>query len=1085
MSVKLPLTPDEQMGLLVEAVRPHSEFAQKFYVKSILARDFATEMPKLNGEADRLESFLLGLETVGHDLFQRFSDGASGNGLSPWRELVWPAYRIRRTLRFDNELTAGERALDDSLFLEVVDGIIANRQPELRLRLMWVDLEEMSDKDLIWDKYLWAEIRRAFLLIVRKGNGFADLELALRIIADLKKQQQFREDELIVHPGEQNVSQYMARFATRIALLRAVGLYNLARVVEITAFFIIGEPVRIARGRQLSVAGIKGEIDRFIFGAREAFLGSDSYLALLANKLGMACKKLIDSSVFSLTLPQRVKKLLLSLANKSVEKPVLELWYAQKEAINKRLLDPTRTAIVLSLPTSAGKTLLAEMVIAQTWGDKPEAKIIYLAPTRALVTQVSLTLKRDLGKQGISVRVATPVFELDPVEDEILKERFDILVTTPEKLSLLVREEHPAVEHISLVVVDEAHNLADKERGAKLELLLAMLRRERPEARFLLMTPFMSNAGDIARWLGDDTGQSIIIDWKPNDRILATIETGKKQKRRERVRPLQLHTLESAHSDCPAGVKISIGNVPESVKGSKERIIIEAVKRLIAARKSGILLLASSRRNAQKWAEVFAGNIPVTADNSPAIDLVARFLETETGGGHPLSNLLRKRVAFHHAGLSSEARYFVERLVEEKEVFILCATTTLAQGVHFPLSAGLIESFRRSYYKNKKFYWENISPFEFWNIVGRVGRTLEEPLGLIAFPASENKHRQEWEEYLKKDSNEVKSVLIDVLEMLKRYERIHFSISLIKEQLALSDFLQFILHALAVNDPNYVRQDLEGILRSSFVYSEIKKESPEKADTLINLTRMYLDYLENKKGDALSGFARLVDGTGFSSISVDVIWREWFGRGDNERWMPEQLFPGEERTSDTLIGIIDALSKIPEIKLGTYEYGEFSSERIARIITKWVNGASLSQIAREEYDDDILVCTHHVYSVITSMIPWGLRAIQKLAFAGKDKIDWDTLSLLPAMVYHGVRTKEAVALRMLNIPRAIAEGLAEQWRQTGEAKLSKASEWLTTITPEQWERALPRGAKISGQEAKKLWEILDGRLSWKQAFDAS
>lgn len=593
----------------------------------------------------------------------------------------------------------------------------------------------------------------------------------------------------------------MARFATRIKLMRAAGLYNLARVVEITAFFIIGEPVRIARGRQLSVAGIKGEIDRFLFGAREAFLGSDSYLAVLANKLGIACKKLIDSSVFSLTLPQRVKELLLSLANKSVDKPVLELWYAQKEALNKRLLDPTRTAIVLSLPTSAGKTLLAEMVIAQTWGDKPEAKIIYLAPTRALVTQVSLTLKRDLGQRGISVKVATPVFELDPVEDEILKERFDILVTTPEKLSLLVREEHPAVEHISLVVVDEAHNLADKERGAKLELLLAMLRRERPEARFLLMTPFMSNAGDIARWLGGDAGQSIIIDWKPNDRILATIETGKKPNRRERVRPLQLHTLENAHSDCPAGVKISLGDVSESIKGSKKRIIIEAVKRLIEARKRGILLLAGTREDAQEWAEIFAGNIPVAADNSSSIDLVARFLETETGGGHPLSNLLRKRVAFHHAGLSSEARYFVERLVEEKEVFILCATTTLAQGVHFPLSVGLIESFRRRrYYKNKRFYWENISPFEFWNIVGRVGRTLEEPLGLIAFPAAENKHRQEWEEYLRKDSDVIKSVLIEVLETIERYEKIRFSASLIKEQMALSDFLQFIFsRAMASN----------------------------------------------------------------------------------------------------------------------------------------------------------------------------------------------------------------------------------------------------------------------------------------------
>ncbi|MCL6448083.1 MAG: DEAD/DEAH box helicase [Armatimonadetes bacterium] len=683
---------------------------------------------------NKFENFLIGLETVGHDLFQRISDGVSGNGLSPWKDLVWPAYRIRRTLGFDKKLVKGQSKPDDSLFLEVIDGIIANRQPELRFHLLWVNLEEATEQSLRWDKYLWSEIRRAFLLVARKSNGFADLELALQIIEGLRKQQH-REEELITRPVD-NVSEYMARFITHTALLRAVGLYNLARVVEITARFITEGPAGVASGRRLSAAGVKGEIDRFIFGAREAFQKSDSFLVVLAGYLGAAAKKMVDTSFFSLTLPQRVKDLLSSLAGKKVEKPVLELWYPQKEAIDQRLLDPTRTAIVLSLPTSAGKTLLAEMVITQVWGDRPEAKIVYLAPTRALVTQVSLTLKRDLGPQGITVRVATPVFELDPVEDEVLRESFDVLVTTPEKLNLLIREGHPAVEQVSLVIVDEAHNLADKERGARLELLLAILRRERPDVRFLLMTPFMSNATDVVWWLGDEAGQSIVIDWRPNDRILATLEAGRKQKGEE-TRPIIFKTLETVHSDCPTGVEIPIGTAPENVQGSKERVIREAVKKFVQAKKGGILLLAGSREGARKWAETFAKDVPQEEKGSYPLDLVARFLETEAGGEHPLSNLLRKRIAFHHAGLSSEARYFVERLVEEKEVSVLCATTTLAQGVHFPLAIAIIESFQRRYRKNKRFFWENIPHFEFWNIVGRVGRTLEEPLGVIVFPVTE------------------------------------------------------------------------------------------------------------------------------------------------------------------------------------------------------------------------------------------------------------------------------------------------------------------------------------------------------------
>ena len=62
-------------------------------------------------------------------------------------------------------------------------------------------------------------------------------------------------------------------------------------------------------------------------------------------------------------------------------------------------------------------------------------------------------------------------------------------MTTPDKLDLPIKSDHESVEDISLVIVDEAHNLADNKRGAGIELLLATLRRER-ECRFLLMTPF-------------------------------------------------------------------------------------------------------------------------------------------------------------------------------------------------------------------------------------------------------------------------------------------------------------------------------------------------------------------------------------------------------------------------------------------------------------------------------------------------------------------------------------------------------------------------------------------------------------------
>ena len=52
---------------------------------------------------------------------------------------------------------------------------------------------------------------------------------------------------------------------------------------------------------------------------------------------------------------------------------------------------------------------------------------------------------------------------------------------------------------LTLVIVDEAHGLASEVRGLRLELLLATINRESQNAQFLLLTPFVPNAAEIAQ----------------------------------------------------------------------------------------------------------------------------------------------------------------------------------------------------------------------------------------------------------------------------------------------------------------------------------------------------------------------------------------------------------------------------------------------------------------------------------------------------------------------------------------------------------------------------------------------------------
>ena len=64
------------------------------------------------------------------------------------------------------------------------------------------------------------------------------------------------------------------------------------------------------------------------------------------------------------------------------------------------------------------------------------------------------------------------------------KERsFDVLVATHEKLNLVIRNKK--YRTFSLIVMDEAHNIEDDERGLRIELLLATVKSDCPTANFL------------------------------------------------------------------------------------------------------------------------------------------------------------------------------------------------------------------------------------------------------------------------------------------------------------------------------------------------------------------------------------------------------------------------------------------------------------------------------------------------------------------------------------------------------------------------------------------------------------------------
>jgi RAD3-like DEAD/DEAH box helicase len=201
-----------------------------------------------------------------------------------------------------------------------------------------------------------------------------------------------------------------------------------------------------------------------------------AHLLSIAN--GMA-----TSSVWSVLPPSLPPEAASSVARAFTygAPPVLTLWPPQVELLTRDRRNPLDIAsnrLLLSVPTSAGKTLLAQVIIcahlAQTNGD-----VCFVTPLRSLGREVRQSLGRRV--RMLNRRVGPELPDFADFFEALLSaqgapSRGDVEIMTPERLMQLMRRDPAAtLDRFSLFVIDEAQMLADPGRGLLLEGLLSML----------------------------------------------------------------------------------------------------------------------------------------------------------------------------------------------------------------------------------------------------------------------------------------------------------------------------------------------------------------------------------------------------------------------------------------------------------------------------------------------------------------------------------------------------------------------------------------------------------------------------------
>ncbi|MDG6218247.1 MAG: DEAD/DEAH box helicase [Candidatus Thermoplasmatota archaeon] len=119
-----------------------------------------------------------------------------------------------------------------------------------------------------------------------------------------------------------------------------------------------------------------------------------------------------------------------------------------------------RKNTLIVLPTGLGKTVIALLVIAAKIKKSPNKKILFLAPTKPLVTQHSSFLRSSLSIDPENITVFTG--EVNPKQRINLWNTSSIVVSTPQVIENDLVSKKISLHDVSLIIYDEAHHATGK-----------------------------------------------------------------------------------------------------------------------------------------------------------------------------------------------------------------------------------------------------------------------------------------------------------------------------------------------------------------------------------------------------------------------------------------------------------------------------------------------------------------------------------------------------------------------------------------------------------------------------------------------
>lgn len=560
-----------------------------------------------------------------------------------------------------------------------------------------------------------------------------------------------------------------------------------------------------------------------------------------------------------------------------------------------------------SAPTASGKTFLVLQWLIDQLVTGESRLAVYLAPTRALVSEIESNLKQLLGKSEL-IEVSSL-----PLPDKYKVARVGgsrlILVFTQERLHLLANLIGDGF-FIDLLIVDEAHKIGDNQRGVILQDAIERVTRGNPKLKAVFISPATQNPEELLADAPDGV-HTIAVDSDAST-VLQNLMVATQEPRKARLWKL---ALRQQSSDLPVGI-LQLASTPT---GLKKRLAFIAAA---VGERGGTLVYTNGAGEAEEVADLISQLLP----KLESIDLeLSQLAELARKGVHQdfrLAPLVERGVAFHYGNMPSLIRLEIERLFRSGKIRFLVCTSTLIEGVNLSCRTIVVRGPRKG-------KGHPMEPHDFWNLAGRAGRWGDEFQGNIicidpADPSAWPSGVPGRSRYpIKRESDVVLDLGDGMADYL--YARGQSDLSSIENRDQFEHVGAYLL-------TTFMRL---GSISAASLSKRHEAASIAKLDetleALVSKIEIDVDLATRHPGVSAIGLQRLLEA--FRAYTGDV----------------ENLLPAEVASNDSFDRFVTIMARInqhlflaftPDSRLRLY----------ALIIVKWLKGYSLARIIRDSVD---------------------------------------------------------------------------------------------------------------------------------------